>query len=205
MLTTNKQNLLHVAARAGNTAAVEMLIARLDVNASDRWHRIPLHWAILNHHPAVVAFLLQAGADPNFRIREGAHKKRTNLKQQPPLHLAARTCHSSAAVLQVRHLLAAGADASLRDGDGQTPLHHAALFVPSTERSDGDGGGGDDDDGDQYQHVRSIIAALVGADADLNGRDTAGLTPLDLAGTSGGGGLLLSWLHAAGYQEPDLH
>ena len=105
MLTANKQNLLHIASRAGNTAAVEMLTARLDVNASDRWHRTPLHWALINHHPAVVLLLLQAGADPNFRIREGAHKKRTNLKQQPPLHLAARTCHSPAAVLQVRHLL----------------------------------------------------------------------------------------------------
>ena len=101
-------------------------------------------------------------------------------------------------MLQARHLLAAGADASLRDGDGQTPLHHAALFVPTTESSDGDGGcqHGDGDGAgkprkdSRYQHAQSIIVALIGAGADLNSRDTAGLTPLDLAKTCGGGGLV---------------
>ena len=61
------------------------------VDWRDRWHRTPLAWAILNGHRDVVRLLLWAGADPDAKIRGNAHAKKTNLPNESPREIAART------------------------------------------------------------------------------------------------------------------
>jgi ankyrin repeat protein len=110
---------LGMAAQAGNTALARVLLDRgapvdrpmqasklLPVFAGDT----PLALATLCNHRDMVAFLLDRGANPNLRIREGF----------TPLHLADST--------QIAELLIAhGADLAGRGYEARTPLHQAAM------------------------------------------------------------------------------
>jgi len=56
----------------------------------DRWHRTPLHWALLNRHEEAALFVgrhfqLELGAIP-----EAKHAKRTHLQQETPRQIAQR-------------------------------------------------------------------------------------------------------------------
>jgi len=63
-------------------------------------------------HLEVVKLLLEHGADPNVKNRDG----------KTPLHNAASEGHLEV----VKLLLERGADPNVKDDDGNTPLHNAA-------------------------------------------------------------------------------
>lgn len=73
-----------------------------------------LHLAIIYGFRKVVGWLIRLVPHPNFLNLKNSY-------QQTPLHLAVLTGDASL----VRHLLVAGADATLRDRHGNTPLHLA--------------------------------------------------------------------------------
>ena len=83
-------------------------IHSLDVNTRVGFHTTALHAASAMRNLEVASLLLDKGADPNFRDKEG----------RTPLHQ----------VLEVGHVLLqkCGANANARDKDGFTPLHIAS-------------------------------------------------------------------------------
>lgn len=115
---------LHVAAAAYDVAAArKLLMLRADPNATNRRWATPLHYACdgvpdgPSWDPAaqaeVVTLLIASGTHPNATDKSGV----------APLHRAVRTRCSAA----VRALLDAGADASLPNRGGSTPLHLARM------------------------------------------------------------------------------
>lgn len=63
---------LREAARTGNTAQLERLVAQgAPVNAPDEAGRTPLMLAVMNNHTATVQRLLALGANPALTDREG--------------------------------------------------------------------------------------------------------------------------------------
>jgi ankyrin repeat protein len=91
-----------------------LLDAGADVNArsANAFSVLPLHSAVAGNHDAVVAVLLEAGADANATQRHGF----------TPLHGAAQ----NGADTTVDRLLAAGADRAARNDDGQSAADLAA-------------------------------------------------------------------------------
>ena len=92
ILDQNRQTLLHAASRAGNLECVKVLVEdfKVEVNVWDRWSRTPVHWGVLNGHGGVVEYLFGKGAEVNPNLSLRAHKMRTTLPQESPLHIAAR-------------------------------------------------------------------------------------------------------------------
>ncbi|MEP7117423.1 MAG: ankyrin repeat domain-containing protein, partial [Acidobacteriota bacterium] len=84
-----------------------------DVNAPQGDGMTALHWAAMNGSTELVAFLLQAGADPNPATRVGGYT---------PLLLAAKQGHGAV----VDRLLAGGATAGAGTDNGTTALMFAA-------------------------------------------------------------------------------
>ena len=124
---------LHIAARAGNLAAVEALLAGgADVLARDRDGATALHLAcgasiVYTEKPLVIAALLAAGADVGAIDNDG----------RQPLHYFAAFTHQASihydpkpyeahAIKAAAVLMAAGADAAAADSNGATPLMLAA-------------------------------------------------------------------------------
>ncbi len=108
---------LHDAARRGDLAAVERLLAGgAQVEATDSGGATPLYVAAGEGHAAVVARLLAGGADPRRPALGPFGSTGT------PIHAAIRYGH----VKVVRVLLEAGVDPNLPD-DGVGPPLHAAL------------------------------------------------------------------------------
>ncbi len=111
---------LVAAARSGDTAAVESLLASgVEVNAKDREGSTALMFAAVRGDARMVAKLLAAGADPNLKDANG----------ETALILGA-----SHGVEIVRALLSEGADPNLADGEGQTALLVAAENQAATVR-----------------------------------------------------------------------
>ena len=117
------QTPLHLAASNENPAVAALLLeAGADVDAREEFteeryastgvapnhNRTPLHYAASNPNSAVAAMLLEAGAAVNPRDGDA----------QTPLHRAAGSNNAAVATL----LLAAGAEVNARDVDGVTPL-----------------------------------------------------------------------------------
>eukprot|EP00913_Durusdinium_trenchii_P014676 g13769.t1 len=93
----NQQTVLHFAARAGATETLALLLKRWMADEKitsqgsrvyggpldwrDRWHRTPLHWAVLNGHVAASKALLsaRANADPP-KVRAYRHERSTTLR-----------------------------------------------------------------------------------------------------------------------------
>lgn len=99
------------AARNGDVAGLERLLADgSDANESDAMVP-PLHFAAMNGHADAVALLAGHGAELNAASSLGT-----------PLHAAVQFGRVDA----VQALLAAGADPETRDADGYTPLLRAA-------------------------------------------------------------------------------
>ncbi|CAK9040515.1 unnamed protein product [Durusdinium trenchii] len=103
----NQQTVLHFAARAGATETLALLLKRWMADEKitsqgsrvyggpldwrDRWHRTPLHWAVLNGHVAASKALLsaRANADPP-KVRAYRHERSTTLRHESPLEIALR-------------------------------------------------------------------------------------------------------------------
>jgi len=128
-------------AEIGFAAGVAALLARdVDVNARDRQGMTALHLAVANNHAEVVDRLIAAGADINAAdstgltplhaglaadtavldklSRKGAQIHTTNVYGSTPLHTAA----ASANVTAVKWLLDQGADPTIKNENGFTPL-----------------------------------------------------------------------------------
>ena len=105
------------ASRSGSIDAINLLLdAGADVNrpgpTGDNWDATPLQHAILERQRAVVRLLLDRGADPNRGAGPGS---------VAPLFLAAGD--TDPAILTL--LLAHGADPTVEDENGATPLSRA--------------------------------------------------------------------------------
>ncbi|KAJ8014429.1 hypothetical protein DPEC_G00040130 [Dallia pectoralis] len=121
----------------------------------------PLHLAIIHQQSAVIQQLVHTLQN----MRQDRVLNQLNHLSQSPLHLAVITSQ----VMVVDVLLRAGADPSLLDQDGRTPLHLAALA-------------GDD------AILRVILGHLGERHAHLvNTADYHGLYPIHLAVRKGGG------------------
>ena len=108
--------------------------------------------------PEKIAFLVEAGTDPNSDDGVG----------RTVLHLLVRGGSGSSAMerIAVPLLLDAGADVNARDDRGRTPLHDAVEAA-------GPGG-------EPGQDVSHVIQLLLQAGADVNARTLLGETPLHL-------------------------
>jgi len=160
------------AALAGQLAAAQVLVAHgANVNAGNGLR--PLDWAIGSCRLDIVRFLVEAGAEVNYRgadgwsplahavynevpdiveylLQHGADPNRRDDRGWTPLYLARGDA--------VKLLIAAGAQVDARDCEGRTPLHQQAYSG--------------DADGLEY---------LLGHRAEVNARDVRGRTPLDAA------------------------
>ena len=105
---------IHEAAKAGNVAEVERLVATgADVNAKDAARKTALHWAAEKGHLGVVQVLVAKGANVNAK----------DLTNWTPLHLAVYDDHEAI----VKLLIAKGADVNAKDNDGISILDRPAF------------------------------------------------------------------------------
>jgi ankyrin repeat protein/beta-lactamase regulating signal transducer with metallopeptidase domain len=165
------QTALHLAARHGHKAVVELLLDRdADVHAQrKRWPQLgatPLHEAAKHGHKEIVEVLLANGSEVNER--DGS--------RWTALHYAARNGHKEI----VKVLLTNGADVNARDKASKTPVERAM-------------------EGNQREVVELLVAkgadisplclaaytgdsarvkSLIQNGADVNIRTQAGITPL---------------------------
>lgn len=101
---------LYAAAGAGHLDVAAALIAAgaaVDIEADEGWR--PIHHAALNGQHAMVALLIQEGADMN---------RREELQRQTPLHIASSRGDDKT----VSVLVAAGAARDVEDTDGLKPV-----------------------------------------------------------------------------------
>ena len=106
------------ASRSGSIEAIKLLLdSGADINrpgsTEDNWDATPLQHAILQRKPAAVRLLLNRGADLNRGAGPG--------RSLTPLFLAAGDADAS--ILKL--LLAHGADPTVEDENGATPLSRA--------------------------------------------------------------------------------
>ena len=178
---------LLMAAYKGETWNVRDLLAKgAGLEARDgQYGFTPLMYAAANGHLGTVRFLINKGAKVNARSRQGVaipmasgktlatetietQGQLTQMNQMPilicesgavtPLFLASAGGYN----LTVRELLKHGADAKLKNPDGDTPLMYAAFkgYLPSVE-------------------------ALVARGANINAMDRHGGTAISLAAWQG--------------------
>eukprot|EP00041_Stephanoeca_diplocostata_P039391 m.1619890 g.1619890 ORF g.1619890 m.1619890 type:complete len:1305 (-) comp25383_c0_seq17:3507-7421(-) len=208
----SKHTLLHHAARSGNVAAIDYLaqqlgsstsatnmhpevgprttakrakvIRGLDMNAGDRWHRIPLHWAVLNGHLEAAERLIHHGSYVDYKIKEGQHAKRTMLDQEPIPHMAARLAADSDTRLRLlRTILALATDVrtvvNLCDGHGRTPLHVLASASEADPHGETSRSATGADATSSYgppcnrqQRIAQVVQLLLNAGADVHATAT---------------------------------
>uniref|UniRef100_A0A1I8JDX0 AP2/ERF domain-containing protein n=1 Tax=Macrostomum lignano TaxID=282301 RepID=A0A1I8JDX0_9PLAT len=171
-------NVLHHTALRGNPAAMKILLTKLqrqwlvDERKDDGY--TALHLAALNNHLEVCELLVQLG---------GACLDTQNVNMQTPLHLAVERQHAQVVRLLVRE----GASVSVRDKDGDTPLHealrHHTLSQLRQLQDMQDVGkllmGLGLNSGDK-KSLASIACFLAANGADLTLKNKKGQTPLDL-------------------------
>jgi cytohesin len=175
------QTPLQFAANKGHKEIAELLIAEgADVNAKGWKGLTPLHDAAYYGHKEIAELLVAKGADVNAKVVSGVRQGETPLdaanatnqseiadllrkhggktsewfKAEESIHIAAKIGHFEA----VRQHLAAGADVTAIDHEGNTPLHHAA-----------------------YKGHKKIVELLIAKGADVNAKGIRELTPLHFA------------------------
>lgn len=96
-----RQTLLQSAARGGNIATLKYLLVSIPIadmsealSTIDRFHRSPLHWAIMNENFDCVRILLENGADVDQEIKHSVKSKGTHLPYETPRQVAERKCIS---------------------------------------------------------------------------------------------------------------
>ena len=141
---------LHEAARRGHESAVPVLLAAgAEVDAGDDHGTTALHLACFScRNLGIVRLLLEANADVNKPTGDAGWTPLHCAINQPDRPHAYGLYSGPESTACVRLLLEAGADATLQNGQGFTPLHKAA-----------------------YYGNASVAEALIAAGADLNVKD----------------------------------
>ena len=206
---------LHLAAYDGDDPAIirALVIAGAEVNARDEYGFTPLHMATFgNDNPAIITALLDAGADATARDDDGntpwnyaedrEELEGTDAYRRLEAQAVATDCEgwntpdffAFATPAEVRGCLAAGARVSVRDDDGWTTLHIAAVNSndPAVIRTLLNAGAEvyarEGESGWTPLHTAAIgsdnpaiITALVAAGAEVDARDWDDVTPLHFA------------------------
>lgn len=218
------RTLLHAAARRGNVALLQALIARgADLELVGEHLDSPLMHAVHSGKTEAVALLLDAGAKVNAQvgrfgftalttaiqwgslpmvellIARGADvNQRQLVLERTPLHSAASPFGELVEILEA--LLKAGADPNAQDGSGETALGHllssSALAASSPELAGQFGQ-------PPVEMVRSLLT--YGADPNLSPRMAlAGKPPIVIAKENGWEEIVALLLaHGAEDQEPE--
>jgi ankyrin repeat protein len=115
----DKTTPLMEAARAGQTSAIEKLIAKgADHKLADKHHRNALMIAAHNNKPDAIRLLIKKGADANAQTEDGGYTA---------LHFATSRSHYAAVIA----LAEGGADPTIPNKAGITPLDLAQRFDQS--------------------------------------------------------------------------
>jgi ankyrin repeat protein len=110
---------LILAAEEGDVEMVQLLIEKgAEVGGFDCKGWTALHYAVDNKNIEICKLLLQHNADPNAMATDKLIFQRTGCYASP-LHLAVSMGSSDIARILLKH----GADITLKDSDGETPLH----------------------------------------------------------------------------------
>ena len=171
----------HAAARSGDLARLRALAQGegAQLRRSDKYRRLPLHWAARFGQLDTVRWLAGQGADLNAQDAAG----------NAPLHLAALRGGRAAAEL----LLSSGADIDRANGDGDTPLHLASLvghdqivrlLVGRKATLDARNALGNTPlHRAVFSRHGDVVRTLLDGGANPSSKNGAGDTPLHLAGT----------------------
>jgi ankyrin repeat protein len=195
ILTTEDETVLMLASHTGNAAAVEVLLEHgADVNAQQLRGQTAVMWAAAEGHADVIELLIEHGADLSlssmastkperrpaggmtallFAARQGkidaaralidggADVNQTGADHTSPLLIAVVNGHYELASLLLEH----GANPSIADDSGRTPLY-AAIDLRNVQWSQGPA-----PELPQEQHM-AMIEQLLDAGADVSAKIT---------------------------------
>ncbi|KAL8591213.1 hypothetical protein ACOMHN_019189 [Nucella lapillus] len=163
-MNKEKLNIMHVAVINGQQKVVEVLVSRNKqlasiVGGADNWE--PLHLAAMNGRTAIAGVLVKKG---------GVKINAVDKNNRTALHYAVQSCENTIIDL----LLGGGADPNIQDADGNTPAHLAQMpkLPTAGQRLK-----------DEDWLVQSILCMLAECGADLDRKNKAGRTPMDLCKT----------------------
>ena len=121
---------LHLAAMNNDVAGIHRYAKKINPNQGAARDASPLAYAAENNNVAAMQALLKHGArvdNQNPLIKAGhylTHPTYTQLtRENTPLHCATASGATDAAKLLLQH----GANPNLKDPQGRTPMHHAAI------------------------------------------------------------------------------